>query len=222
MKPMSVPLVFNLVNYPGILENFSREFSGGTSALLVSPREHACMLLTRLITGLAHPASGKVLIDGIDLATLEYDDLLKVRQQMAIVSPNGGLISNLKVWENLTLPLMYHRSSLNNEEERRALAHLEALGYTGNIMALPAHLSLHDRRIIALARAFMTDARIVVYQECFEGVSTQALPLFARLTASFHAERSDRVTLYLAATDRSADLLKPDCVIHVSDAVENK
>ncbi len=210
-------LSFRDVSYPGFFEGFSCEIKAGSSALIVTSREAESSILTRLVTGLSSPSHGSVLFGNQDVSKLESDQLYDLRQQIGIVPSNGGLVSNLKVWENITLPIIYHSGGVTAEEEQTALSYLTTLGYSGNIMALPAHLSLHEKRNIALVRAFLSRPRIIIYSNCFEDRLSTYFKLFARLTAEFHATRNDRISLFLSSSVDVAAGLGVDTIIHVHE-----
>ena len=218
---MSVELSFRDVSYPGFFERFSCDIQAGCSALIVTARDVESSLLTRLITGRSYPSHGSVLLHGQEVGTLAPEQLHQLRQQIGIVPSTGGLVSNLKVWENITLPLLYHRGEVTVEDEQTALTYLMTLGYAGNAMALPAHLSLYEKRIISLVRTWLTRPRIVVYSNCFEDVSSPARELFSRLTAEFHATRADRISLYLASSAEVAADLSVDTIIYVHEPAES-
>jgi len=217
MERMSAPLSFSDVSFSGLPDGLTCHFPSGSTTLVVAAREQQVSSLARLISGLSRPRQGSLLIDGQDLAGFDHDQLYDHRCRTAIVPANGGLISNLKLWENLTLPLQYHRDGATPEEERRAQEYLETFGYHGNLMALPAHLSHHEKRIVALARAFLCNPRIVVYCDCFEGVSLPHLPLMIRQTTGFHKARTDRVSIYVTTTTVLAPELAPDSILHLQD-----
>lgn len=217
---MSVNLSFRDVSYPGFFEGFSCDIHAGSSVLIVTSQETESTIVSRLISGLSYPSRGSVLLDDQEVATLAPDRLYELRQHVGIVPSHGGLVSNLKVWENITLPRMYHAGGVTAEEEETALSYLTTLGYSGNVMGLPAHLSLHEKRIIALVRAWLTAPRIIVYCNCFDGAPPPALKIVARLTAEFHATRDDRISLYLASSEDLAADLAVDAVIHVHEPAE--
>jgi len=214
---MSAALSFRDVSYPGFFEGFSCEIDSGCSALIVTAGDAESGLLTRLITGKSYPSHGSVLVDNREVTGLTKDELQTLRKQTGIVPSHGGLISNLKVWENITLPLIYHNGAVSHDDEQTALAHLATLGYAGKLMALPAHLSPHDKRIIALVRALMTAPRIIMYCNCFENLPAAQLPTVSRLTAGFHTTREDRISLYLASSAALAAELAVDRIISVHE-----
>ena len=214
---MSVELTFRDVSYPGFFDHFSCEIQAGSSALIVTSGETESSIFTRLFTAVSTPSAGSISVNSQDLATLDSEQIYDIRQQIGIVPANGGLISNLKVWENITLPTVYHRGAVSPEEEAAASAYLEQLGYHGNVMALPAHLSLQEKRIIALVRTWLTRPTIVVYNHWYEDLPTQELATFSRLASEFHTACSDRITLYLASSADLATKLKVDRIVHLNE-----
>lgn len=217
---MSDELTFRDVSYPNFFEGFSFELPSGSSTLIVTSREAESALLSRLITGLSLPSHGCVLVDEQEITTFTPEQLYDLRQQIGIVPSHGGLISNLKVWENITLPLMYHAGEVTPEDEQTAQTYLATLGYSGNVMVLPAHLSLHEKRIIALVRAFLTRPRMIVYCNCFDGLPSTQHSLFSRMATEFHTTRDDRISLYLASSADMAVELCVDRVIHVHETTD--
>lgn len=179
-------------------------------------------MIVRLISGIVQPAKGSLLLDGRDLSALTPSELNSHRHLTGIVNKQGGLISNLKVWENVLLPLEYWGHEITEDLQSTAIAHLEALGFTGNLMTLPAHLGLHEKRIVALVRAFITNPRIIVYGDCFSGESLPHLPLFSKYTGEFHGNRNDRISIYISTTSETASELSPDTVIDLHDLIKEQ
>lgn len=214
---MVAELTFRDVSYPGFFDFFSCEIHAGCSALIVTSGDAENNILSRLLTGLTHPSSGSVWLNSQEIASLESDQINDLRHRIGIVPANGGLISNLKVWENITLPTVYHRGAVSPEEEATASAYLEQLGYRGNVMALPAHLSLQEKRIVALIRTWLTRPAIVVYNHRYEDLPAQELATFSRLASEFHTACSDRISLYLASSADLAVKLKVDMILHLHE-----
>jgi len=217
---MSPILSFRDVSLPGYFEGFSCDIEAGCSALVVTSREDESTALTRLITGLSRPERGSVLVDGQDVAGLETAQLYHLRRQIGVVPSNGGLISNLKLWENITLPLMYHSGGVTAEDEKRALDYLAGMGYSGRIMALPAHLTHDERRLAALVRTFLCQPRIVLYSNCIEGTSSATRKAFFRVTQEFHAAVQNRTSLYLTSSANLAADLPVDMIVRMNESVE--
>jgi phospholipid/cholesterol/gamma-HCH transport system ATP-binding protein len=218
---MSHILSFRDVSHLNIFEGFSCDIEAGSSVLVVTSREDASTAFTRLITGLSRPDQGSVLVNGRDFAGLEKADLYTLRQQIGVVPSNGGLVSNLKLWENITLPLLYHSGVVTPENEKNALDYLARLGYSGNIMALPAHLTHSERRVAALVRVFLQQPGIVLYSNCIEGSSSTSREVFFQVTKEFHSAVRDRTSLYLTSSPSLAANLPVDVIVRINESVEN-
>jgi phospholipid/cholesterol/gamma-HCH transport system ATP-binding protein len=220
MLHMSGAISFRDVSHPDLPEGFSCDVEAGCSVLVLTSREAEISALTRLVTALALPVSGSVLVEGSDTSGLDSTQLYRLRQQIGVVPSHGGLISNLKLWENITLPLVYHCGGITAEDERTALEYLGRLGYTGSLMAMPAHLTLQEKRSAALVRMLVRQPRIAIYSNCFEDAPSPSRSTFCRIAGEFHAAARDRTSLYLSSSPDLADELSIDLVVRVSESDE--
>jgi ABC-type ATPase involved in cell division len=76
------------------------------------------------------------------------------------VAANGGLISNLKIWENVTLPLWYHGKRDVAETEQRVIYWLAILGLEPPVFAefmasLPHRIEPWQRKLAGMLRALL-------------------------------------------------------------------
>lgn len=122
----------------------------------------------------------------------------------AIVPADGGLIGNLKVWENLVLPAAYHGTPRYRELEERAARLFAESGVSGAqfedlCMALPDHLSQFERRLCAFVRAMLTEPRIMVYDSLFDGLSREDMGKALAFDRTFHGRFPLGTSLYLTA-----------------------
>ena len=218
MLNMPVAISFRDVSHPQLPEGFSRDFEAGCSVLVLTSRADESTALTRLVTGLSHPASGSILVEGRDTAALDTEQLYRLRRQVGVVTSSGGLVSNLKLWENITLPLVYQSGGVTPEEERAALDYLERLGYSGSLMAMPAHLSLQEKRSAALVRMLVRQPRIALYSNCFEDTPSVSRSTFCRIAAEFHAAAPERTSLYLSSSPDLAADLSVDLVVRIDES----
>ncbi|HEX9080575.1 MAG TPA: ATP-binding cassette domain-containing protein [Desulfuromonadaceae bacterium] len=198
----------------------SFEVEGGSSALIItsSGDEGACLL--RLITGIIRPGRGSIQVAGQHLGELSPGQIYHLRQRIGVVPANGGMVSNLKLWENITLPLLYTTGHISPEAEEYAIAWLKQLGYTGNIMAMSAHLSLYEKRVAAFLRAALCQPHIMVYDNCFEDMGVAPRKALAAAMRSFHAAAPGRTSLYLVPSPEVAADVQADCVIDVNHSSE--
>lgn len=179
------------------------EVASGSFAAAVTGRQEESSLQMRLMLGLARPLSGRVTLLGEDLGDASEKKLNALRRQVGVVYPAGGLVSNLKVWENLVLPLEYFSLYPAKEIEERGMAALERVGYSGGLMELPGHLSLYGRKQVGLARVLLLEPRLAVYDELLTGLSGEQRSNMIRIVEAFHRESPGRTSLFLTANDEA-------------------
>jgi len=83
------------------------------------------------------------------------------------VAGNGGLISNLKVWENVTLPLWFHAPYETLETEQRVCYWLASLGlepasFSELMAAPPSTLAAWQKKLAGLLRALVQMPRVLI------------------------------------------------------------
>ena len=122
----------------------------------------------------------------------------------AIVPADGGLIGNLKVWENLVLPAAFHGSPRYSELEESAARLFAESGISGErfeqlCMILPDHLSRFERRLCAFVRAMLTEPRVMVYDSLFDGLSREDTGKVLAFDQAFHGRFPLGTSLHLTA-----------------------
>lgn len=103
-----------------------------------------------------------------DFATAAWQSLQSTRLgRVGWVAANGGLISNLKIWENVTLPLWYHSTPDVAETEKNVAYWLTHLGMNSSafadFMAAPPHsVELWQSKLAGLLRALVQMPRVLI------------------------------------------------------------
>ena len=186
---------------------------GGSLAAIITSRQDENDQLVRLMLGLSKPDTGCIALLGEDVGTVSQRALDDLRKRIAVVFPSGGLISNLKVWENLVLPLEYHQAYSQAEIEERGLAVLRRVGYSGGLMELPGHLSHYERRLIGLARAMLTEPELIVYNAVLGGLSGDEKKAIIAAALAFHREKPGRTSLFFTPSPETVKDITFDRVI---------
>ena len=202
----------------GLFRNLSFDLDSGSSAKILFDSEDRKNILFGLLAGLRRPEAGKVLFFGEDLFAHEEKERLALFQRIGVVPAHGGLISNLKAWENLLLPAWYHRGLTAEQAERPVAEIFDQLGpgETGlkqRMGELPGQLSLYERRVVALARAMLMEPDILIYDFTFTGLERDAAQRLMKLTGEFHGRKAGRVSLYLCPDDAVSARLAADNTI---------
>jgi len=153
------------VDQPRVLNDFSLKIMPGEVIGIAGESGSGKSTLTRLLQRLNHPETGQVLIDNYDLATLDLDWL---RQQVTVVSQDNFLF-NLSIRDNIALACPAASDAQIIEAARLAGAHefIQSMpdGYATMIEEQGVNLSAGQRQRLAIARALMTNPKILIFDE---------------------------------------------------------
>ena len=186
----------------------------GTLAAVIAPRQEISDLLVRLLLGVSKQDSGTVEVLGVEPAEIPERELSSLRQQIGVVTPSGGLIFNLKVWENIILPMEYHLRISQQEIGERGEAALRAVGFGGAKYELPGHLSLFEHRLVGQARSFAMQPALMVYNEMLGGLREEDQGRLADNALAYHRDRPGTTSLFLTAQpDTIRSLPFDQCIV---------
>ena len=187
------------------LEDISFDIQAGETVALVGPSGAGKSTIFQLLLRLYDPASGHIDLDGVDIRSIEPQEL---RRQLAVVQQNAPLFSG-SVAQNIR----FGRPEATESEVKAAAIAANAHDF---IMALPegydtqlgesaGTLSGGQRQRIAIARAVLRDAPVLLLDEATSALDPESEQV---IQAAFEAAARDRTTLVIAhrlATVRNAD-----------------
>lgn len=191
------------VRYPGrdeaALDGVSLTVAPGERVALVGPSGAGKSTLVNVLLGLVAPTSGRVLAGGVDLAAADAECW---RRQLAWVPQRPHLFART-VAENIRLG----RPGATDDEVVRAatLAHADEfvrrlpLGYETPLGERGAGLSAGQRQRIALARAFLRDAPLLLLDEPTAGLDAGSEAVVVEATARLMAGRTVLVVAHRPA-----------------------
>lgn len=153
---------------------------------------------------------------------------LALAAPLGVVSDEGGFIGNLKVWENLVLPLAYAGGSAFHSGRNGALEALESrtealfreLGVLGARFAeicafLPERLSGFERRLVSFVRAMLMEPGIMVYDGLFDGLSRSERERAAGFDPVFRRHFPSRTALYIESEEGRGGAAQADATFRL-------
>ncbi len=121
--------------------------------------------LMNIIGCLDKPTSGRYLLDGEDISTLNRDELAGIRnKKIGFVFQSFNLLSRTTALENVELPLIYANVTYK-ERTARARASLEAVGLKGREGHKTNQLSGGEQQRVAIARALLNNPQLILADE---------------------------------------------------------
>jgi putative ABC transport system ATP-binding protein len=146
-----------------VLKNISFTLEDGGFLAIVGPSGSGKTTLLGLLAGLDRPASGRVWLDGAELAGMSEDARARLRaEKVGFVFQSFHLIPTLTARENVQVPLELRGES---GAEARAVELLKRVGLADRMEHYPAQLSGGEQQRVALARAFSTRPRLLFADE---------------------------------------------------------
>jgi putative ABC transport system ATP-binding protein len=136
----------------------------GDFLAVLGPSGSGKSTLLNLIGALDKPTEGSMLIEGVDVSTLNDNQLTDLRRRIGFVFQFFNLIPRFTAIENVELPMAI--ADLNKAERRkRAEDLLETVGLKQRMNHKPAELSGGEQQRVAIARALANDPKFLLMDE---------------------------------------------------------
>jgi phospholipid/cholesterol/gamma-HCH transport system ATP-binding protein len=158
----------------------------GEVTAIMGPSGTGKTTLLRLITGQLRADSGRVVVEGRDVAGLGRRELYAMRRRIGMLFQNGALLTDLDVFENVAFPLREHARLPERLLRNIVLSKLHAVGLRGAAQLRPQQLSGGMSRRVALARAIVMDPQLLLYDEPFAGLDPISMGVVLRLIRSLN------------------------------------
>jgi D-methionine transport system ATP-binding protein len=143
--------------------------------------------LLRAINMLEPPSGGRVQVDGIDLATLDEDALVRMRRRIGMIFQHFNLLSAKTVGENVALPLRV--AGVDAKAARaRTLALLDLVGLADKIDVYPSKLSGGQKQRVGIARALVHQPEILLCDEATSALDPETTQSILALLRSINRQ----------------------------------
>ena len=147
------------------LDDVSLAVGKGEYAAIMGPSGCGKSTMLNLLGCLDRPTTGKYLLGGLDVSTLDDDDLSTVRGAcLGFIFQSYNLIQQLNVVENIEVPL-YYQGRHPDESREIAVALAERVGLGERVYHKPFELSGGQQQRVGIARALANSPLVVMADE---------------------------------------------------------
>ncbi|KAB7666301.1 ABC transporter ATP-binding protein [Bacillus sp. B1-b2] len=194
------------------LDNVSFSVNKGEFVAIIGPSGSGKSTLLHMLGGVDRPSSGKVLVDGTDIYSMNETQLaIFRRRQIGLIYQFYNLIPILSVEENITLPLLLDKHSVEQEQFQKVV---HTLGLEKRLNHLPNQLSGGQQQRVSIGRAIISNPAIMLADEPTGNLDSKNSEEIMELLKMFN-KTYNQTLIVITHDERIA--LQADRVISVED-----
>ena len=156
-----------------VLTGVDFEVPEGGSLALMGPSGSGKSVILKHVIGLLRPDRGAIEVLGRKVPELDRKGLTELRRQMGYLFQHSALINWLTVFENVAVPLRETTSMREPEIRARVMGVLEQVHMAEARDKYPEEISGGMQKRVGLARALVTDPRVILYDEPEAGLDPE-------------------------------------------------
>jgi ABC-type lipoprotein export system ATPase subunit len=191
-KPVTGVQSINLCIYPGEFVVITGRSGCGKTTLL------------NLISGLATPTAGRVLLEQIEVWKLPDAQQAQLRnQKIGFVFQFPSLMPSLTTLENVILPTIAYKKNNSNGNGacQRAVELLDEVGLADKLHAYPRQLSAGQQQRVVIARSLINQPELLLADEPTSNLDEQTEHEILALIRQIHLEKKITILLVTHAPD---------------------
>lgn len=183
----------------GALEQVNMKVEKGDLSMIMGPSGSGKSTLLNLICRMESFSSGKIMVNGVDIASLDHFDKWRAAN-IGFIFEENNLIPTLTLHENVELPMSAAGIDKAKRDER-VMGALQLVGLTGKERLYPKQVDVEEEQRVALARAIAVEPPIILADEPTGKLSTEQTDRFIELMEGLN-KRTGR-TFVVASHDQN-------------------
>ena len=153
-----------------VLDGISLSLTKGETMVIVGPSGTGKSVTLRHMVGLLSPDEGEILYDGKSILGLRGKSLRELRSNFGMLFQSGALLAWMTVEQNIAFPLIETTKLSIEEIEAKVKKVIALLHLEGSESKRPSEISGGMQKRAGLARAIITEPKIVLYDEPTSGL----------------------------------------------------
>ncbi len=173
------------------LDGVSFSIREGEFLAIMGPSGSGKSTMMNLIGCLDKPTSGRLVLNGSDIAKLRDRQLARLRGEMiGFVFQTFNLIPRVSALANVMMPMSFVKVIPKSQRRQQAIQLLEKVGLGHRVHHMPSELSGGERQRVAIARALSNNPKVILADEPTGNLDTRTgksiLELFQDLNEQGH------------------------------------
>jgi putative ABC transport system ATP-binding protein len=186
------------------LRNVSFAIGEGEFVSIMGTSGSGKSTLLNILGCLDTPSSGSYRIDGIEMKSMDDDELSDLRnRKIGFVFQSYNLLPRTTALENVELPLFYNRKVSVRERRERAIEALKLVGLESRMQHTSAQLSGGQQQRVAIARAIVNNPVLILADEATGNLDTRTSYEIMALFQQLH-EQGKTIAFVTHETDIAA------------------
>lgn len=182
-----------------ILDGMNLDIVKGAVTCVIGLSGAGKSTVLRLLNGLRQPNDGRVIVNGVDVSSLNERELIDMRRGIGFAFQFSALFDSLNIYDNVALPLR-ENTKLSEAEIRRMVEEmLTTVGLDKAENAMPSELSGGMLKRAGFARAVITSPSMVLYDEPTTGLDPIITSLLTTIIQRLHLR--DKSTAVVVSHD---------------------
>ncbi len=201
------------------LNNISLKVEAGEIYGVMGPSGAGKSTLIRCVNVLERPSSGEVIVDGLNLTSLNPAALRQARRQIGMIFQHFNLLSSRTVAENIAFPLELVGQS-KKERGQRVDELCELIGLGLRKEAYPHELSGGQKQRVAIARALANRPKVLLSDEATSALDPETTRSILELLRSINEELGLTILLITHEMDVIKRICDRACILDQGEIVE--
>ena len=145
------------------LDHVNVEFKRGEMTAIMGPSGSGKSTLMHCMAGLDAPSSGKVMVEGLEVSSMNQKQLTDLRrEQIGFIFQSFNLVPTLSAEENILLPLQIAKRTIDRDWFNQVV---KVVGLEKRLTHRPSQLSGGQQQRVACARAIMARPSVIFADE---------------------------------------------------------
>ncbi len=148
-----------------VLTDVNIEIEANKTTAILGPSGTGKSVLLKLIIGLLEPEKGEIAIDDLILNTANENTRKELRKSIGMLFQNAALFDSLSIFENISFPLEQLDRYSSKEIFEKTNVYISKVGLEKFAHLLPGQVSIGIRKRAGIARAMITEPKIILFDE---------------------------------------------------------